>query len=139
MSRWGEYFEDDSTYRRSMNRLATFIALVALCLALFWTLALCTLAKGADLVAYLGAATTIVITIAGLGGFNYTVGRASSAYTQVKVAQAEKGIQSAPPPAPVLGPTTVMNIGARQDTIPAKDVAIKAQGDVNVTAKKGKK
>lgn len=109
MKRWGEFFEDDTTTRKSMNRLATFIAIAALTAGFFGIMVMSIAATGVDLREYLGALTTIGIIIAGLGGFNYAAGRVSSAYTEVRVAQAEKGLQPTPPPP--ANPATTINVG----------------------------
>jgi hypothetical protein len=51
--------------------------------------------------------STLGAILAGLGGFNYAAGRASGAYTQVRLKQAENGI-----PAPdIAPPTTTINVG----------------------------
>lgn len=131
MNRWNEFLEDDATGLKSINRLATFIAVVTLTLGFFGLLIMCVAATGSNLREYLGALTTVAIILAGLGGFNYAAGRAAGAYTQVRVAQAERGLQPTPAP-PLLNPTTIINTGAQSPSLAAKDVAIKADGDVNI-------
>lgn len=87
---FGEFFQDDSTGLGSMNRLATFIAIWVLATGFLAILFFCVTATGTDLREYLGALTTLGIIIAGLGGFNYAAARAAGAYTEVRVAQADK-------------------------------------------------
>lgn len=137
-NRFGEFFEDDMTLRKSMNRLATFVSVFTIAVTLFFIAFMCVKATGTDLREYLGALTTTAIILAGLGGFNYGVGRAAGAYTQVRVAQAEQGIQPAPI-VPPLGPTTTINVGDHAKPDAAKDVNIKAEGNVNVVPKRHKR
>lgn len=91
--RWGEFFEDDVTHRKSMTRLVSLIALIVLSLGFFWILLMCVGEDGLDLGQKLNAMTTLAITIAGLGGFNYAAGRMSGAYTQVRVEKVRAGMQ----------------------------------------------
>jgi hypothetical protein len=124
MSRFVEFFEDDETERLSMNRLCTFIAVIGLFFSLIFTVV-----TGSPEV---GALAGI---LAGLGGFNYAAGRAGSAYTTVRVKQAEAGIQP-PAPAPA-APAVNFNMAPPASppvNIPdAKNVTVDSQGDVNIS------
>lgn len=111
IDRIGEFFEDDSTERKSMNRLATFIAVIAITVTILWLLLCVAVATGADLQQYLGALTTACIILAGLGGFNYAAGRAAGAYTDVRIKQAEQGLQPTPSPIPPAGPAVSIQVG----------------------------
>lgn len=120
-----------------MNRLATFIAIVTLMFGFFVILLFGLWATGTDLREYLGALTTLGIIIAGLGGFNYAAGRVTGAYTDVRKAQAEQGLQ--PTPLPLSGPTTMIQVGQStkpEESIKAKDVSVQAAGDVTVKSDK---
>lgn len=129
-NRLDEFFEDDNRMM-SMNRLATFLAIITLMIGFLTILSFCIGKRGADLREYLGALTTIGIIIAGLGGFNYAAGRAAGAYTDVRKAQAEQGLQPQPPSP---GPTTVIKVGNEDGS--AKDVNIQAAGEVTVNPKR---
>lgn len=97
IGRLGEFFEDDNTGRKSMNRLATFIAVIVVSFVIFYLLLMLPFKDGADLRECLGSLTTSCIIIAGLGGFNYAAGRAAGAYTEVRVKQAEHGMMPQEP------------------------------------------
>lgn len=125
MSRFAEFFEDDETRRRSMNRLSTFVATMALAACLMYA----TINESE-------MAEMFAIALAGLGGFNYGAAQFRSGYAQVRIAQAEQGIQPQAPPssAPVLNINTGTN--TQPVNIPdAKNVNVDSQGDVNINRK----
>lgn len=107
--RWVQFYEDDANGLLSMNRLCTMMASSALFVAFLYS-------------EYKEMDNTVILgtILAGLGGFNYTAGKVTGAYTQVRMEQAKQGIP-APDVAPQQVAPTTINIGSKPDaSIPSK-------------------
>lgn len=131
LKRFHEFFEENLVL--SMARFCTFVAIIALTIAMFFCLATSGIAiagNGAEAANLMregfAAATEFGLMVCGLGGFNYASNRGASAYQSVRISQAEQGIQPAATPSSV-----TINTGGNGAT-KAKDMNVTAEGDVNV-------